>query len=36
MFRTQVYIFFTQESTLGTQLHVSDLYIGHRQVVLWT
>ena len=25
---------FTQNSTLGTQLHVSALYIGHRQVVL--
>jgi len=25
---------FTQNSTLGIQLHVSALYIGHRQVVL--
>jgi hypothetical protein len=29
----QLYIF-TQNSTLGIQLHVSALYIGHRQVVL--
>jgi len=34
MFRTQLYIF-TQNSTLGIQLHVSALYIGHRQVVLY-
>jgi len=33
MIRTQLYIF-TQNSTLGIQLHVSALYIGHRQVVL--
>ena len=31
--KTQLYIF-TQKSTLGIQLHVSALYIGHRQVVL--
>jgi len=31
--RTQLYIF-TQNSTLGKQLRVSALYIGHRQVVL--
>jgi len=30
--RTQLY--FTMSSTLGIQLHVSALYIGHRQVVL--
>ena len=30
--RIQLYIF-TQNSTLGIQLHVSALYIGHRQVV---
>jgi hypothetical protein len=29
----QLYIF-TQNNTLGIQLHVSALYIGHRQVVL--
>ena len=29
---TTIY-FFTQNSTLGIQLHVSALYIGHRQVV---
>jgi len=28
MVRTQLYIF-TQNSTLGIQLHVSALYIGH-------
>jgi hypothetical protein len=33
MVRTQLYIF-TQNSTLGIQLHVSALCIGHRQVVL--
>ena len=33
MVRTQLYIF-TQNSTLVIQLHVSTLYIGHRQVVL--
>jgi hypothetical protein len=33
MVRTQLYIF-TQNSTLGIQLQVSALYIGHRQVVL--
>jgi len=33
MVRTQLYIF-TQNSTLGIQLHFSALYIGHRQVVL--
>jgi hypothetical protein len=33
MVRTQLYIF-TQNSTLGIQLHVSALYIGHCQVVL--
>jgi len=33
MVRTQQYIS-TQNSTLGIQLHVSVLYIGHRQVVL--
>ena len=32
MVRTQLY--FTMSSTLGIQLHVSALYIGHRQVVL--
>jgi len=31
--RTQLYIF-TQNSTFGIQLHVSALYVGHRQVVL--
>jgi hypothetical protein len=31
--RTPLYIF-TQNSTLGIQLHVSALYIGHGQVVL--
>jgi len=35
MVRTQLYIF-TLNSTLGIQLHVSALYIDHRQVVLWT
>jgi len=33
MVRTQLYIF-TQNSTLGIQLHVSALCIGHLQVVL--
>jgi len=33
MVRTQLRIF-TQNSTMGIQLHVSGLYIGHRQVVL--
>jgi len=33
MVRTQPYIF-TQNSTLGIQLHVSALCIGHRQVVV--
>jgi len=33
MVRIQLYIF-TQNSTVGMQLHVSALYIGHRQVVL--
>jgi hypothetical protein len=32
MVRTQLYV--TQNSTLDIQLHVSALYIGHRQVVL--
>ena len=32
MVRTQVY--FTMSSTLGIQLHVLALYIGHREVVL--
>jgi len=31
--RIQLHIF-TQNSTLGIQLHVSALYIDHRQVVL--
>jgi len=31
MVRTQLYIF-TRNSTLGIQLHISALYIGHRQV----
>jgi len=30
---TAIYIF-TQNSTLGLQLHVSALYIDHRQVAL--
>jgi hypothetical protein len=30
---TTIYIF-TQNSTFGIQLHVSALYIGHRQAVL--
>jgi hypothetical protein len=34
MVRTQLY--FTMSSTLGIQLHVSALYIGHRQVALET
>jgi hypothetical protein len=34
MVKTQLYIF-TQNSTLGIQLHVSALYIGHRQVVAY-
>jgi len=33
MVRTQLHIF-TQNSTMGIQLHVSALYIGRRQVVL--
>jgi len=33
MVRTQLYIF-TQNSTLGIQLHISTLCIGHRQVIL--
>jgi len=33
MVRIQLNIF-TQNSTLGIQLHVSALYVGHRQVVL--
>ena len=33
MVRTQLYIF-TQDNTLGIRLHVSALYIGHRQVIL--
>jgi len=33
MVRTQLIYIFTQNSTLGTQLHVSALYIGNRQVV---
>jgi len=33
MVRTQLYIF-TQKSTMGIQLHVSALYIGHRQILL--
>jgi hypothetical protein len=33
MVRIQLYIF-TQNRTLGIQLHVSALYIGHRQTVL--
>ena len=32
MVRTQLY--FTMSITLGIQLHVLTLYIGHRQVVL--
>jgi len=32
MVKTQLYIF-TQNSTLGIQLRVLALYIGHRQVV---
>jgi len=32
MVRTQLYTC-TQNSTLGIQLHVSALYIGHSQVV---
>jgi hypothetical protein len=32
MVRKQLYIF-TRNSTFGIQLHVSALYIGHRQVV---
>jgi len=32
MFRTQLN--FTMSGTLGIKLHVSALYIGHRQVVL--
>ena len=33
MVRTQLYTF-TRNTTFGIQLHVSALYIGHRQVVL--
>jgi hypothetical protein len=35
MARTQLCIF-AQDSTLCVQLHVSALYIGHREVVLQT